>query len=61
MSLWYFCSMLLNMAYTSNLRAFILLPSVGKLIDSDNDVVTHAGEALFPVWEHEVERFSDQD
>ena len=53
--------MLLNMAYTSTLRAFILLPSVGKLIDADNDVVTHAGEALFPVWEHEVERFSDQD
>ena len=34
--------MLLGFFYTSNLRAFILLPSYDRLIDSDADVANQA-------------------
>ena len=50
--MWYFCVVLLNWAYTCNLRAFILLPALTRPIDSDQDVLDFASVAYLPVTEY---------
>ena len=60
LSLWYFCSMLLNWAYTSNLRAYILRPVPGATIDTDQDVVDFASTAYMPFYPQNIAEYENR-
>ena len=60
LSLWYLCSMVLNWAYTSNLRAYILRPVPGTTIDSDQDVVDFASAAYMPFYPQNIPGYENK-
>ena len=60
LALWYICIMLVQFAYTSNLRAVILKPNPGPLMNNDEDVGKLASVAYMPTYESIVEAFSNR-
>ena len=59
-SLWYACVMVLNFAYSSNLRAFIVMPDPGRLIDSDTDVLKSNARVFYPGYSDQVELWKNR-
>ena len=59
-SLWYACVMVLNFAYSSNLRAFIVLPDPGRLIDSDTDVLKSNARVFYPGYSDQVKLWKNR-
>ena len=56
---WTLCSMLLGFFYVSNLRAFILLPTFERFVDTDEDAAAVAPTVHLMAFKEELEWSND--